>query len=98
MHIQQTNAFAPRVGEAFDVVLAADATAPLTLVEVSPLPAHKFPGMLRDPFSLMFRSPSPVVMPQKIYRLKNEAMGALDIFLVPVGRDQHGTIYQAVFN
>jgi len=98
MHIQQTNAFAPRLGEALDVELTADATEPQTLVELKPLPAHKFPGMLRDPFSLMFRSPSPVEMPQKIYRLKNEAMGALDIFLVPVGRDQHGTIYQAVFN
>lgn len=98
MHIQQTNAFAPRVGESFDMVLGADATKSLTLVEVRPLTPHKFPGMLRDPFSLIFRSESQVVMPQQIYRLKNEAMGPLDIFLVPVGRDPKGTIYEAVFN
>ena len=54
--------------------------------------------MLRSPFSLMFRSGSPVVLPQKVYRLKNATMGLVDIFLVPVGRDVSGVVYQAVFN
>jgi hypothetical protein len=97
VQFQQTNVFAPRVGESFDMSLG-EATSPLTLVQVNPLPAHKFPGMVRDPFSLIFRSASPVVMPQKIYRLNNAAMGALDIFLVPVGRDKEGVLYEAVFN
>lgn len=93
----QTESFAPRVGEAFDMSLG-EASAPLTLVNVRPLPVHAFPGMMRAPFALTFKSGSQVVLPQKLYRLKNEAMGALDIFLVAVARDREGIVYEAVFN
>lgn len=93
----QTENFAPRVGESFDMQLGETAT-PLTLVQVRPLPAHPYPGMLRAPFSLIFRSASQVVLPQRIYRLKNEALGGLDIFLVAVARDREGVVYEAVFN
>jgi hypothetical protein len=93
----QTDNFAPRVGEAFDMQLGEAASA-LTLVQVRPLPVHPYPGMLRAPFSLLFRSASQVVLPQRIYRLKNQAMGALDIFLVAVARDREGVVYEAVFN
>ena len=54
--------------------------------------------MMRAPFSLIFRSATPVVLPQKLYRLKNVDMGALDVFLVPIGRDVQGIVYLAVFN
>jgi hypothetical protein len=97
MEFLQTNAFAPRVGETFDMALG-EATAPLTLVEIRPLPVSNFPGMVRSPFALIFRSASPVVLPQKIYRLNNQTMGAVDIFIVPIGRDTAGVIYEAVFN
>jgi hypothetical protein len=97
MEFLQTNAFAPRVGEAFDMVLG-ESSAPLTLAQVKPLPVHNFPGMVRSPFALIFRSQSQVVFPQKIYRLKNAAMGMVDIFLVPIGREKEGVVYEAVFN
>jgi hypothetical protein len=89
--------FAPRVGEGFDLALGEHGM-PLTLVESSPLPVHVFPGILRAPFSLLFRSVSAIVLPQRIYRLKNATLGSLDVFLVPVGRDREGILYQAVFN
>lgn len=97
MDLLQTNAFASRVGEAFDVALG-EASTPMTLVEVRPLPVRHYPGMMRAPFALIFRSASAVVLPQKIYRMKNGVMGALDIFIVPIGRDPQGVIYEAVFN
>ena len=75
-----------------------EASMPLTLVEVKPLPPRPFPGMLRDPFSLVFKSESPVILPQKQYRLKNATMGSVELFLVPIGRDLRGILYQAVFN
>ncbi len=71
---------------------------PLTLAEATPGTTHIMPGMLRAPFSLVFRSGSAIVLPQQIYRLKNASLGALDIFLVPVARDKQGIVYQAVFN
>ena len=90
-------AFAGRSGEIFDLSMGVG-DMELTLTEVAFLPARPYAGMLREPFSLVFRSASPVVLPQRIYRLTNAALGALDIFLVPVGRDNRGAVYQAVFN
>jgi hypothetical protein len=89
--------FAAAANQAFDLVMGETSVA-LTLVEVTPLPSHPVPGLLRDPFSLIFRSQSPVVLPQRIYTLKNATIGKMDIFIVPVGRDAQGVLYQAVFN
>jgi hypothetical protein len=98
MIVLHIDTFAPHVGEAFDVVLG-EASAGLTLIEARPLPvAGVVSGLLRLPFSLLFRSASMIVLPQKIYRLKNAGLGALDIFLVPIARDGAGIVYEAVFN
>lgn len=89
--------FHARANETFDLSLG-ESSMPLTLTEVQVTPQYAFSGQLRQPFSLIFRSASPVALPQKIYRLKNQTMGEVDIFLVPVGREVQGIVYQAVFN
>jgi hypothetical protein len=89
--------FAGCVGQAFDLSLG-ESTVPLTLSEARPSAPQILPGMRREPFSLLFRSHSAIVLPQQIYRLKNMSLGILDIFLVPVARDKDGIVYQAVFN
>lgn len=89
--------FAAAAGEGFELSLG-ETTTPLTLVEMKPLPPKPFPGMQRAPFSLIFRGSSPIVLPQKIYSLTNATIGRLDLFLVPVGRDAGGVLYQALFN
>jgi hypothetical protein len=33
-----------------------------------------------------------------LFPLKHDAIGELDLFLVPVGQDETGTFYEAVFN
>lgn len=97
MGIATLQDFAGCVGEGFDVQLGQSAMA-LTLAEARPLQTHDFPGMMRSPFSLLFRSASSVLLPQKLYHLKNASLGGLEIFLVPVARDKEGIVYQAVFN
>lgn len=89
--------FASCVGSAFDIDMGQSSMA-LTLSEARPLPETGFPGMKRSPFSLMFRSGSPIVLPQKLYKLKNATLGSLEIFLVPVAKDKEGIVYQAIFN
>lgn len=67
---------------------------PLVLEEVASLgerPGH------REPFSLLFRSPDGPVLPQQIWPLRSEAMGDLEVFLVPIARDDRGVVYEAVF-
>jgi hypothetical protein len=89
--------FAAAANQSFGLAMG-EAEMPMTLVEVKPLPAQPFMGMMREPFSLLFQSESQVVLPQRQYRLSNAQMGALDVFLVPVARDTQGIVYQAVFN
>ena len=36
-------------------------------------------------------------MPQRIYQVEHDAMGAYEIFLVPVGKDATGVLYEAIF-
>lgn len=97
MGIVTLEQFAGCVGEGFAIDMSGGSIV-FTLTEARPLPETGFPGVRRVPFSLLFRSGSQVVLPQKIYRLNNAALGALDIFLVPVARDKDGIVYQAVFN
>ena len=48
-------------------------------------------------FSLYFTGPDRY-LPQHVYRIEHEQMGALDLFLVPVGKLDNGFRYEAVFN
>ena len=52
----------------------------------------------RRPFSIIFRGPPEVSLPQRIYDVELEGLGTLGLFLVPIGPDQVGMLYQAVFN
>lgn len=97
MQLLSIQNFAGTANQGYDVAIG-EAEMAMTLVEVKPLPVHPYPGMLREPFSLLFRSQSPVVLPQRMYKLRNAQMGALELFLVPVARDTQGILYQAVFN
>jgi len=89
--------FAGCVGQSFDLDLGTS-TISVTLSNAELLAGTISPGVRREPFSLLFRSASAVLLPQKIYRLSNQALGVLDVFLVPVARDRNGIIYQAVFS
>ena len=60
------------------------------LVDVSEIPRE--PGG-RAPFSIEFQGGPDPPLPQRIYRVEHDALGALDIFLVPIAADR----YEAVF-
>ncbi len=48
--------------------------------------------------SLLFQGPDNAPIAQGIYKLEHDRLGALDIFLVPIGKDANGVQYQAIFN
>lgn len=50
------------------------------------------------PFSIVFRGPKDALLPQRIYRMEHAEIGAFDIFLVPIGPDDEGLLYEAIFN
>jgi hypothetical protein len=51
----------------------------------------------RTPFSLILRSNGTAYAPQGTYRLEHEQLGALYLFIVPLGPDQHGMRYEVIF-
>jgi hypothetical protein len=51
-----------------------------------------------EQFSLCFRGSRDKIYPQRIYAMTHEAIGDFELFLVPIGRDESGTFYEAVFN
>lgn len=51
----------------------------------------------RAPFSLAFRTTLSAALPQCIYRVEHDELGVYDIFLVPIGPDEVGMVYEAIF-
>ena len=52
----------------------------------------------RESFTLLFHAPKNWRLPQRIYQLSHPKLGALEMFLVPIGPDQKGMRLEAVFN
>ena len=92
--------FADKVGQGFAIAVDDGATSvAATLAEAELLNPGRGPdGSRRIPFSLVFVADHPAVLPQRLYRIEHEALGALAIFLVPIARDARGVSYQATFN
>lgn len=87
--------FAPHLGSRFAIALG-DGVLELELCAVDALRAA--PGAPRAPFALRFRTPAATgYLPQRIYTLAHPVLGALEIFLVPLGADAGGMRYEAVF-
>jgi hypothetical protein len=49
-------------------------------------------------FSIIFCCGLDQVLPQRIYGLEHDKLGRLDLFLVPIKKDEQGVHYEAVFN
>ncbi|HEY7805751.1 MAG TPA: hypothetical protein VIC34_01000 [Croceibacterium sp.] len=65
-----------------------------TLETAAELPSS---GREGGAFRLEFRGPFDPILPQAIYDFRRGAESA-DIFIVPVGRNETGTLYEAIFN
>jgi hypothetical protein len=92
--------FAGRVGERFALCSADQSRIDLRLIEVTESQELGGPGpqgQERRQFSLVFRGPASPVQPQSIYHLDHDGLGELEIFLVPIGPDNEGMCYEAVF-
>jgi hypothetical protein len=90
--------FAECSGSRFRVAPDSEPELEVELVEVKSLGAPRpgDPGA-REPFSLIFRGPVDRALPQRTYRMEHATLGAMDIFIVPVGPDEVGMRYQAIF-
>ena len=52
----------------------------------------------QERFSLVFRTSNDIFLGQGQQSFEHDEMGNFELFLVPIGRDEAGAYYEAVFN
>jgi hypothetical protein len=88
--------FKDKVGQVWTIDEPKAPPIELTLIEVEPL--RNYAKLEREPFSLLLTTTGNFVLPQRMYGLKHATLGAMPLFLVPIGREGEVTTYQALFN
>jgi hypothetical protein len=93
--------FSERLGETFRLHFDDEHVFDFVLATAGTLSDRPwdYPGRVSDrtPFMLTFVGPPEYLFPQRIYRMEHDAIGAFDLFIVPVGRDANGVQYEAIF-
>ena len=90
--------FTQWLGESFAVERGGESPYAIELVEAKGVAGD---STSREPFSLLFRGTSEVILPQQIHTLHRQGAEALEIFLVPLGPDPkepETILYEAVFS
>lgn len=89
--------FDPLLNTKFRLQLSPEKTFELELVETTksgePDAQQRYTS-----FSIIFRGSQEILLPQRIYRMEHEQLGAFELFIVPIQRDEDSFYYQAVFN
>ena len=89
--------FLPHVGKVFHVVVGEGQEMPILLSEASPLSSEGDRRRSREPFSLVFHAAPGPWLEQQIVRIEKEGMEPFECFLVPIGPDERGMQYEAIF-
>ena len=90
--------FNPYVNDVFQLHWSEINFEPVELLSATARPKFAVPGG-RVPFTLKFRARSrQFYVPQGLYPLSHAQAGRVELFLVPVGPDETGMIFEAVFN
>jgi hypothetical protein len=104
------SSFARYNGDYFEATNDYGQPVILNLYKVEDLPAQRDLAAKRklaegeetqikeESFSLIFRGPLDEPLRQRTHKIKHYALGQLEIFLVPVGKDDGGRYYEAIFN
>jgi hypothetical protein len=87
------NDFEPHLDAVFEM-RSPGGTIPLKLEKTEAVGQSRRAG---GAFSLLFVAPAGPFLPQAIYPVEHPALGAMEIFLVPVGPLPGGNGYHAVF-
>lgn len=90
--------FAPHVDSAFRLAVDGGDDLVLVLTEVTGKRGDTTPDATRQPFSALFRGPQERVFEQQVCLLEHPDLGILHLFLVPIGPDEKGMRYEAIFS
>lgn len=85
--------FAPTVGLEFQLRAPDGRSMPIVLTKLS----DRAGGLHTTQFSLLFEVPDGGPTEQDVYTLEHEAIGSVDLLLVPVERVDDGLLFEASF-
>ena len=88
------NSFSKSLNTSFRLHTDADENFEFELIELQD--GYSTPG--QEQFSIKFRGPCNLDLPQKTYLMEHDHIGTFDLFIVPIGRDKTGSYYEAIFN
>lgn len=92
------DSFEPHVGTSFWALGDKGGKVELRLVRVGRVMASEAARLQRVAFSLFFLGPKSIYLPQSIYNIAHDSFPEPQgIFLVPVGEEAGGYLYEAVF-
>lgn len=86
--------FAKYLNSNFRIRVSEEQTVDAELVEVTELMLSP----RQERFSIVFRTSNEVFLGQGMWTLEHDEMGKFELFMVPIGRNEKGTSYEAVFN
>jgi hypothetical protein len=89
--------FSGRIGDRFRIRADESVVVEAILTEATTADAAESTLGRRVPFALVFRGSFEPILPQRIYRFEHDDLGAFDLFIVPIGPDESGMQYEAVF-
>jgi hypothetical protein len=94
--------FSAQLNTPFSIHLTPLTTMEVELVEVTQKGAFDSEppqaAACQERFSIVFRGPHDKLLQQGMYQMQHGQLGALTLFLVPVGQDHDGLYYEAIFN
>ena len=93
-HLPNQQEFSSVVDARFDLRQADGRAVEFTLVECKSLLSNE----RQECYSLVFRGPADVPPVQNIYVLENDKLGTIELFLVPIKKDDNGLYFEAVMN
>jgi hypothetical protein len=92
--------FAPYLNTEFHVKVSALTAAAVKLIDVSEMRTltDKNKGVSYSSFSLTFAGPKSLPENSQVYRVEHGVLGAMDLFLSPIGRHEKEVRLEAVFS
>ena len=96
--------FSPHLNQTFKIhyhstkVLEVQLVLEVELIEVAEYAGKSKRPSKRRPFSILFRGPKDANLPQGVYKIEQDKMGTVELFLVPIMPDEKGSLYESVFN
>ena len=90
----QHEEFLKHLNTKFRIRISESEAVEAELTEVS----ERLMNPKQERFSLVFRTPNEMFLGQGQRPFEHDQMGNFELFIVPIGRGEGGTDYEAVFN